>query len=353
MAARHGLLVTGGSDYHGSYKPDISICDRARRPRGPLRAIGALKLRGLPKASHELRCNVNIEDLVSQITDVILSRLGAIAQPTAHLHHDECFVKCPDRMHSLIAEGGVRFGLTGAESEAAREVARYIDHTLLKPDATRDEILKVCEEGVRYGFASVCINPIWVREAACALRGSGVKVCTVIGFPLGANTPDTKAYEARRAIFDGASELDMVINVGALKSGRSTTLSSRDIRRGRKLPTRSDLHMQGDHRDRAATDDEKVRRLPDREGSGSRFRQDLDRVQYGRSNCCRRCSDAPSRRRSNGRQGIGWSSRPETSAGDDSTPGATRIGASVGVKIIQEVGGTSPDYSAQANDAAY
>src|ERR1041384_6712682 len=139
----------------------------------------------------------NIEGLGWQITDVILARLGSSASE-CHLQHDECFVKCPDRMHSLIADGGVRFGLTGAESEAAREVARHIDHTLLKPDAARDEIMKICEEGVRYGFASVCINPIWVREAACALRGSGVKVCTVIGFPLGANSPDTKAYEARR-----------------------------------------------------------------------------------------------------------------------------------------------------------
>src|SRR5215210_6428948 len=164
--------------------------------------------------------HLNIEELVSQITDVILSRLGSGSYSgDCALDHDECFVKCPDRMHSLIADGGVRFGLTGAESEAAREVAHYIDHTLLKPDATRDEILKVCEEGARYGFASVCINPMWVREAACVLRGSGVKVCTVIGFPLGANNPDTKAYEGRRAIFDGATELDMVINIGALKSG--------------------------------------------------------------------------------------------------------------------------------------
>src|SRR5512144_694233 len=95
----------------------------------------------------------NIEDLVSQINDVILSRLGVSAATECRLHHDECFVQCPDRMRSLIDEGGVRFGLTGAESEAAREVARYIDHTLLKADATREEILKVCEDGVRYGFA--------------------------------------------------------------------------------------------------------------------------------------------------------------------------------------------------------
>src|SRR5262245_66397312 len=121
-------------------------------------------------------------------------------------------------MHSILAGGGIRFGLIGAESEAARKVASTIDHTLLKPEATRDDILKICEEGARYGFASVCLNPVWVREAACALRGSGVKVCTVIGFPLGANMADTKAYEARRAIYDGAHELDMVINIGALKS---------------------------------------------------------------------------------------------------------------------------------------
>ena len=172
--------------------------------------------------------DANIEALVSQITDVILSRLGAGSAAECAVYHDECFVKCPDRMHSLIDNGVERFGLSGLESEAARSVARYIDHTLLRPDATRDEIIKLCEEGARYGFASVCINPMWVREAACALRGSGVKTCTVIGFPLGSNTLDVKAYEARRALFDGATELDMVINLGALKSG-DDTLVLRDI----------------------------------------------------------------------------------------------------------------------------
>src|SRR5262245_1580267 len=119
--------------------------------------------------------DLNIEELVSQISDVILSRLGSTAVGNeCALCHDDCFVKCPDRMHTIISGGGVRFGLTGAESEAARSVALHIDHTLLKPEATRDEIMKLCEEGAKYGFASVCINPTWVREAACALRGSGV-----------------------------------------------------------------------------------------------------------------------------------------------------------------------------------
>ena len=200
-----------------------------------------------------------MEELVSHITDVILSRLGAPAIGNeCALCHDECFVKCSDRMHSLLSRGGIRFGLTGAESEAARAVARHIDHTLLKPEATRADILTLCEEGARYGFASVCLNPTWVREAACALRGSGVKVCTVIGFPLGANVPDTKAYEARRAIFDGATELDMVINVGALKSG-DDDLVRRDIRGVVEIAHEVDALCKVIIETALLSDDEKVR----------------------------------------------------------------------------------------------
>ncbi|MGH9330597.1 MAG: deoxyribose-phosphate aldolase, partial [Vicinamibacterales bacterium] len=98
-------------------------------------------------------------------------------------------------------------------------VAVMIDHTLLKPDATRAEIEKLCKEAAEFRFATVCVNPAWVALAASKLRGTGVGVCSVVGFPLGATTPDVKHYETRRAIFDGANEIDMVINVGALKSG--------------------------------------------------------------------------------------------------------------------------------------
>ncbi|NDD64134.1 MAG: deoxyribose-phosphate aldolase, partial [Acidobacteria bacterium] len=108
------------------------------------------------------------------------------------------------------------------------DVARYIDHTMLKPEATRGEIERLCEEARQYQFAAVCVNPIWVREAAVWLHGSPVRVCTVVGFPLGATLSDVKAYETRRAIFDGATEIDMVINVGALKSG-DDDLVRRDI----------------------------------------------------------------------------------------------------------------------------
>ncbi|MGE0813937.1 MAG: deoxyribose-phosphate aldolase [Vicinamibacterales bacterium] len=98
-------------------------------------------------------------------------------------------------------------------------VAGLIDHTLLKADATAADIEQLCREAAEHRFATVCVNPAWVALAARTLRGSGVGVCSVVGFPLGATTADVKAYEARRAIVDGASEIDMVINVGALKSG--------------------------------------------------------------------------------------------------------------------------------------
>lgn len=99
------------------------------------------------------------------------------------------------------------------------KLASYIDHTLLKPEATQDDIFKLCEEAKENEFFSVCVNPTWVRTCADLLKDSSSKVCTVIGFPLGANTSETKAFETLNAIENGADEIDMVINIGALKSG--------------------------------------------------------------------------------------------------------------------------------------
>ncbi len=110
----------------------------------------------------------------------------------------------------------------------AAEIAALIDHTLLKPDATRKDIENLCREAREFGFATVCVNPTWVALAAAQLAGSRVRVCAVAGFPLGAVTPDAKGYEARRAIVDGAHEVDTVINIGALKSGE-LELVQRDI----------------------------------------------------------------------------------------------------------------------------
>lgn len=101
-----------------------------------------------------------------------------------------------------------------------KEIASYIDHTLLAPQAGIKEIDQLCQEAVRYGFASVCVNPIFVSSAADALEGSGVKVCTVVGFPLGATTTEDKIHESTNAIKNGADEIDMVINIGAAKDGR-------------------------------------------------------------------------------------------------------------------------------------
>jgi deoxyribose-phosphate aldolase len=111
----------------------------------------------------------------------------------------------------------------------AEKVAGLIDHTLLKPEATRADIDKLCSEARTFGFFSVCVNPTYVRRAREVLRGSSVKVCAVVGFPLGAQSPEIKALETRRALREGAQEIDMVINIGALK-GNDAALVLKDIR---------------------------------------------------------------------------------------------------------------------------
>ncbi|MDJ0655746.1 MAG: deoxyribose-phosphate aldolase [Xanthomonadales bacterium] len=131
----------------------------------------------------------------------------------------------------------VRLGATGLTTVSPAErpgdipgdLARYIDHTILKPQATEEQIRNLCAEAREYNFRSVCVNPTWVRLASELLRGTDVLTCTVVGFPLGANEPEIKAMEARRAIRNGAREIDMVINIGALKSGNDA-LVLKDIR---------------------------------------------------------------------------------------------------------------------------
>lgn len=111
----------------------------------------------------------------------------------------------------------------------SRKLAKFIDHTLLKPEATSDQIKALCKEAIEYGFASVCINPCRVKLASELLKGTDVKVCTVIGFPLGAATPEVKAFETKNAIDNGASEVDMVMNIGAIKE-KDYELVEKDIR---------------------------------------------------------------------------------------------------------------------------
>jgi deoxyribose-phosphate aldolase len=131
---------------------------------------------------------------------------------------------------STVSGGSSPDGTLAGEPElTATRIAGYIDHTVLKPDATADQVTKLCAEAREFGFASVCVNSIWVPLVSRELKGSGVKTCSVVGFPLGAMQPELKAMEARRAIREGAKEIDMVINIGALKRG-DHPLVLKDIR---------------------------------------------------------------------------------------------------------------------------
>ena len=172
---------------------------------------------------------MNADD-VQRLVQIIVEELAAASAapvPARCECHALLYECCPDRLRGVLEAGATRLGLHAAGG-AAGTVAGMIDHTLLKPDATRRDIEALCREAAEYRFASVCVNPTWVAACAQLLAGTPVKVCSVVGFPLGATTPDTKHYETRRTIFDGAREIDMVINVGALKSG-DLRLVERDI----------------------------------------------------------------------------------------------------------------------------
>ena len=154
--------------------------------------------------------DITRSELVELVTREVLAALAERADICAN----------PTKLREIVANGADRVSFHGDAQDVPLDLAKFIDHTLLKPDATQDEIDVLCDEALEYGFASVCINPFWVKRSAGRLRGSDVKVCTVIGFPLGSMTSDMKAAETRRALRDGAREVDMVINIGALKSGQ-------------------------------------------------------------------------------------------------------------------------------------
>jgi deoxyribose-phosphate aldolase len=140
----------------------------------------------------------------------------------------QCVQQCQDKVQQVVNAGASRLTSTLGNVNPGAEIGRMIDHTLLKPDATQDQIAQLCYEARKYGFAAVCVNPAYVKLCWQLLQGTDVHVCTVVGFPLGATPPEVKAYETQQAIDDGASEVDMVINVGALKS-KDYALVERDI----------------------------------------------------------------------------------------------------------------------------
>lgn len=163
----------------------------------------------------------DLQRIIAEEVSAALAR-GHAATCACHSVLYEC---CPDRVRGILDAGASRLGLHAGGAVPA-DVAGLIDHTLLKPDATRGEIEKLCQEARELKFATVCVNPAWVATAARLLRDSSVGICSVVGFPLGATTCDVKQYETRRVIFDGATEVDMVINIGALKSGDLRTVDS-------------------------------------------------------------------------------------------------------------------------------
>ncbi|HKN60208.1 MAG TPA: deoxyribose-phosphate aldolase [Candidatus Acidoferrales bacterium] len=180
-----------------------------------------------------------LERLIQAITEEILGYLGAEnGADLCGLEIDglicpgcdeRCAERCARKTRKVVEAGAARISAGAAVGPIEADIARLIDHTLLKPDATRDDIRKLCNEALKYGFASVCVNPWNVSLAAEMLRGSEVRVCTVVGFPLGATLPQVKVYETEEALKLGAQEIDMVINVGALKSEQVDAVEA-DIR---------------------------------------------------------------------------------------------------------------------------
>jgi deoxyribose-phosphate aldolase len=277
-----------------------------------------------------------VQIIVEELAAASAPRSGAPARCDCHAVLYEC---CPDRLRGVLEAGATRLGLH-ASGGAAGGVATMIDHTLLKPDATRTEIEALCREAAEYRFASVCVNPTWVADCARLLRATPVRVCSVVGFPLGATTPDTKHYETRRAIFDGAQEIDMVINIGALKSG-DLRVVERDIEAVaapcREAGVLSKVIIEA----ALLTDDEKVTACTLAKAAGA----DYVKTSTGFGPGGATAADVALMRRVVGEEmGVKAAGGVRDLEGLKAmvAAGATRIGASAGVRIVQESKGQQP-----------
>ena len=281
-------------------------------------------------------------DELQRLIDLIVSEMAvapARAQSRCACHSvvDDC---CPDRLRGVLDAGATRVGLL-ATGGAPAGLASMIDHTLLKPDATRAQIEELCREAAQFKFATVCVNPTWVATAARLLAGSGVGVCSVVGFPLGATTADVKGYEAQRAMFDGAREIDMVINVGALKSGDLRTVE-RDIeavtRPCRACGALSKVIIEA----ALLTDDEKVTACTLARAAGA----DYVKTSTGFASGGATAADVALMRRVVGSEmGVKAAGGVRDLEGMKAmiAAGASRVGASAGVKIVQQARGEQPD----------
>ncbi len=279
-----------------------------------------------------------VADRISQLIGTAAG--GAHACTEACGFCQSCAELNPEVVRSFINLGADRIMHRGGGESVPKDIAKYIDHTLLRPDATFDQVTKLCNEAREFGFASVCVNPCYVRHCAGLLRGSSVKVCTVIGFPLGANVTETKALEARRAIREGATEVDMVINVGALKSGRDDIVY-RDIRAVVEAAMDGGAICKVILETSLLTDDEKVRACQ----AARRARADFVKTSTGFGPGGATADDVAlmSRAVSGTKMGVKASGgiRNLQDAEQMIRAGATRIGASAGVRIVKESQGVT------------
>jgi deoxyribose-phosphate aldolase len=286
-----------------------------------------------------------VEQLVEVITREVLVGMMEHEQRKAACDGEQCKFNCAegmcvrtcfDRTGKVVSAGAERLSSTIGVIPQDMSLATLIDHTLLKPDATPDQIAQLCFEARKHGFASVCINPTWVKLCAQLLHGSPVKVCTVIGFPLGATAPEVKAFEAQNAIENGASEIDMVINIGALKA-RDLELVARDVRgvvtaahaRGAIVKVIIEAVL--------LTDEEKTIACLLSKEAGADFVKTSTGFAAGGATV----RDVALMRRVVGPEmGVKAAGGVRTFADAESMikAGATRIGASAGVKIIQATG---------------
>src|SRR3984893_18072717 len=260
-----------------------------------------------------------------------------------------CAEKCARKTRAVVDAGADRISCGPSVVALEAGFAGLIDHTLLKPEASRDEIRKLCQEAVRFGFASVCINPWNVPLAAEFVRGSKVKVCTVIGFPLGATLSQVKIHEAEEAIKLGAQEVDMVINIGALKSGQDDVVES-DIRGVADVAHRGGAICKVIFETSLLSVEEKVRAALASKRAGA----DFVKTSTGFSTGGASAEDVAIQRAIVGSE-IGVKASGGVRTFEDLKKmvcaGATRIGASASVKIMEQAVGSAPP-SAPASSAS-
>ncbi len=274
---------------------------------------------------------VDLARLIALVAEEVMAASGRPeARCACHQVGADC---CPSRLQGVIDAGASRLGLH-AQAGVPTGVAGLIDHTLLKPEATRHEIEQLCQEAAEFRFATVCVNPAWVAVAATRLRGTGVGVCSVVGFPLGATTPDVKRFETQRAIFDGAREIDMVINVGALKSG-DLRLVERDIEAVAGACREAGVVSKVIIEAALLTDDEKIAACTLAKAAGADFVKTSTGFGPGGATVA---DIALMRRVVGDDMGVKAAGGVRDLAGLQAmvAAGATRVGASAGVKIVRE-----------------